>query len=157
MEEEYSIIQGPPGTGKTQTIMNIALNVASKGEKVLIASEKFVALDVLYQRLIGLDKRFQSYILNLSLKIDKRKFYRQFIGLKELLRGPYREEGELTHPNHELLIQTYDGIIHSNDVLSNMKKANAVAEAAGYHKIVPITKKGFKIKPVKVKKLKEGK
>jgi Cdc6-like AAA superfamily ATPase len=157
MEEEYSIIQGPPGTGKTQTIMNIALNVASKKGKVLISSEKFVALDVLYKRLQGIDPRFGAYMLNLSLKIDKKRFYRQFVGLKDLLRGPFREEPELTRPNHEIVIKTYDGIISANDKLNRMRKASPMVVATGFHKVVPVDKKGLKIKPVKIKKYKDGK
>ena len=50
------VIQGPPGTGKSQTIANLAVALAQRGQRVLVTSPKAVALDNLVARLdtIGL-------------------------------------------------------------------------------------------------------
>ena len=40
------VVQGPPGTGKSQTIVNVAANLAFDGRRVLVAAEKTAAIDV---------------------------------------------------------------------------------------------------------------
>lgn len=45
------IVQGPPGTGKSQLICNLVADFISRGKKVLVVSQKRVALDVVYERL----------------------------------------------------------------------------------------------------------
>ena len=50
-EGESFVLHGPPGTGKSQTITSIIANCLANGKKVLFASEKKAALDVVYKRL----------------------------------------------------------------------------------------------------------
>lgn len=45
------VIHGPPGTGKSQTITNIVGDHLSRGERVLLVSDKRTALDVVANRL----------------------------------------------------------------------------------------------------------
>lgn len=45
------VVQGPPGTGKSQTIVNVAANLAHDGRRVLIAAEKVAAIEVVSARL----------------------------------------------------------------------------------------------------------
>jgi|GEM_PF-145984 len=52
------VIHGPPGTGKSQVIVNIIADAMAHGKKVLLISQKRVALDVVYKRLhaLGLNR-----------------------------------------------------------------------------------------------------
>ncbi len=45
------VVQGAPGTGKSQTIVNVAANLAHDGRRVLIAAEKVAAIEVVSARL----------------------------------------------------------------------------------------------------------
>jgi very-short-patch-repair endonuclease len=45
------VIWGPPGTGKSQTIVNIIGDALTRGQRVLLVSQKRAALDVVYDRL----------------------------------------------------------------------------------------------------------
>lgn len=45
------VVQGPPGTGKSQLICNLVTDYISRGKKVLVISQKRVALDVVFERL----------------------------------------------------------------------------------------------------------
>lgn len=45
------VLQGQPGTGKSQTIANIIAEGLADGKKILFASQKSVALDIVYNRL----------------------------------------------------------------------------------------------------------
>ncbi len=45
------VLEGPPGTGKSQTIANLVCHALARGERVLFASEKMAALNVVHRRL----------------------------------------------------------------------------------------------------------
>lgn len=51
------VIFGPPGTGKSQSIVNIISDSIAKGKRVLVVSQKKVAMDVVYNRLGTLANR----------------------------------------------------------------------------------------------------
>jgi len=44
-------IEGPPGSGKSQLIANLICDYIARGKKVLVVSQKKVALDIVYKRL----------------------------------------------------------------------------------------------------------
>ncbi len=67
------VIQGPPGTGKTETIVSIISDSILRNKKVLVSSEKEVALDVIYSRL----KELAKYSILLTNIEDTGKFYDQ--------------------------------------------------------------------------------
>lgn len=54
MKGRSFVIHGPPGTGKSQTIVNLIVNAIAAGKRVLFVSEKRAALEVVFNRLLGL-------------------------------------------------------------------------------------------------------
>lgn len=50
------VIYGPPGTGKSETILNIISDNVNSGKRMLVVSEKKAAVNVLYNRLMELQK-----------------------------------------------------------------------------------------------------
>ena len=70
-KEKKLVIWGPPGTGKSQTITNLIAASVLKGEKVLVISEKKVALDVIYSRL----KDASKYAMFIDDAENKQQFY----------------------------------------------------------------------------------
>ncbi|WP_026476498.1 AAA domain-containing protein [Alkaliphilus transvaalensis] len=71
-ETNQLVIYGPPGTGKSQTIANIIGDALVKGKKILMVSQKRAALDVIYNRLAGLNSKI---ILIHDANKDKKDFY----------------------------------------------------------------------------------
>ncbi len=71
--QDAIVIQGPPGTGKSQTISDIIVTRASRGERILVVSEKRAALDVIKSRLGPLN----NMALILPDSQDKDSFYKQ--------------------------------------------------------------------------------
>ena len=68
------VIYGPPGTGKSQTIVNIITDALTKGKKVLVVSQKKAAIDVVYNRLAGLNRK--AILISDSEKA-KAEFYQK--------------------------------------------------------------------------------
>ena len=56
--KEISIIHGPPGTGKTSTLLEIILQHANRGQRVLVTSPSNVAVDNIAERLIEYTDKF---------------------------------------------------------------------------------------------------
>jgi len=96
------VIYGPPGTGKSQTIENIIANNLVRGKKVLMISEKRVALDVIYNRLpSGMREKI---VLIHDAKKDKKAFY-------EKIRRLYENIVEKSDSNFESRYQRDGNII----------------------------------------------
>lgn len=86
------VIYGPPGTGKSQTIVNIIADALSKGKKVLMVSQKRAALDVIYNRLEGLNKK--AVIIH-DANADKKSFYFKIASALEELNYDYVDYSNL--------------------------------------------------------------
>ena len=50
-QNELTVVTGPPGTGKSQVVVNLLVNVISRGETALFASKNNKAVDVVFERL----------------------------------------------------------------------------------------------------------
>ncbi len=81
-----SQITGPPGTGKSYTIAAMAAELASKGQKVLIASRTNAAVDVLYEK-IEQDLKLRNVAIRGGKRGHNRKlsFY-----IRGLLSGKHK-------------------------------------------------------------------
>ncbi len=71
-QTDQMVIYGPPGTGKSQTISNMVSDALAKGKRVLVVSQKRAALDVLYNRLAGIQSKM---MLIHDANKDKKSFY----------------------------------------------------------------------------------
>ncbi len=112
LEKDVVLIQGPPGTGKTQTILNIVLNAISNNKKVLIVSEKQVALDVIYKRLNNSVLDLRPFAFNFSLKNNRKDFFGQLKLLDKFLEKEILTKGKarINYENQYKLIKEIDGI-----------------------------------------------
>ncbi|WP_051521878.1 DEAD/DEAH box helicase [Mycoplasma leonicaptivi] len=102
---QHTIIWGPPGTGKSQTIVNLLANILAYGKTAIVASQKKAALDVLKQRLNGLEQ-FCLFMLK-TKESSKRQFYKpikeyllqfeNFISASELKPTPIVNSEEIEY------------------------------------------------------------
>jgi hypothetical protein len=58
-ESSITAILGPPGTGKTSVIAEIASQIASRGQRVLISSQSNLAVDNALERVLDSDRIFR--------------------------------------------------------------------------------------------------
>lgn len=90
------VVEGPPGTGKTQTIANVVAALLSKGQRVLVTSEKAGALSVLRDILppelqaltvstadISRD-RFESVVSGVEEIAERQATYTDSVGRAEI-------------------------------------------------------------------------
>ena len=73
---ESVVVQGPPGTGKSQLIVNLMADFAAQGKRVLLVCQKRAALDVVYQRLQGLNLAPFAALIH-DFRNDRAELYRQ--------------------------------------------------------------------------------
>ncbi len=72
------VVQGPPGSGKSQLICNLIADFIARGKRVLLVSQKKVALDVVYNRLA--EKDLSDFVgLVHDFKNDRKKIYDQIV------------------------------------------------------------------------------
>jgi very-short-patch-repair endonuclease/RecA/RadA recombinase len=69
-------IEGPPGTGKSQVIVNILANALASGKKVLLVSQKRAALDVVFQRLMGVGLEDFAILVH-DFRADRAAIYKK--------------------------------------------------------------------------------
>jgi len=83
LNSDITYIQGPPGTGKSFTIAALSIVASQLGLKILIASQKIPAVDIVYDQLKNLlgDKN----CLYLSENSNKKEFTKRMI--EELLNS----------------------------------------------------------------------
>lgn len=70
------VVKGPPGTGKSQLIANLACDALANRKRVLVVSQKRVALEVVYQRLQ--DKKLSEFVAMVhDYQFDRAAMYAQ--------------------------------------------------------------------------------
>jgi len=95
---DISYIQGPPGTGKSYTISALAIAASELGLKVLVASQKAPAVDIVYDKITDVlgdsaclyisqdQQRKQNTRLVIDKLLQKAIDYPRSNGLAELAR-----------------------------------------------------------------------
>lgn len=78
--DQFMIIHGPPGTGKTTTLIEGILQLAARGEKIIVSAPSNTAVDNLAKGLIN--KKVKFLRIGNNTKIDSQIF-------------PYTPEGKL--------------------------------------------------------------
>jgi len=98
------VIHGPPGTGKSQTITNIVGDHLSRGQRVLLVSDKRTALDVVANRLAHMGLGRLVAIIH-DPQRDQRDLYRAIRDQLEVLaeaRTDDKAERNLAKVDEEL-------------------------------------------------------
>lgn len=130
------IIQGPPGTGKTESIVSIIADAISRNKKVLVSSEKHVALELIHKRLIELSK----YSILLTNIEDTISFYDQ---LQNMLSEATNDianqsnsfqsmsDNEIIFRRNEVRNEIYD-YIKSYETIFKYLKSNEIGKTYSY-------------------------
>ncbi|MCM1368639.1 MAG: AAA domain-containing protein [Roseburia sp.] len=82
--ERTLVMQGPPGTGKSQTITSMITDAVDDGKNVLVVSQKYAALSVIYSRLGNLSR----YALFVDDPKDKTAFYGRLKAMFDATENP---------------------------------------------------------------------
>lgn len=100
------VLQGPPGTGKSQTIANIIAEFMAVGKKILFVSQKSVALDIVYQRL--LERGLSEFCLEVHSYKKNKKDVIQELGMSlstirnDVYKDTFEKKKELIRIRSEL-------------------------------------------------------
>lgn len=103
--KELFLIHGPPGTGKTTTLVEIALQLAKRNLKVLVATDSNAAVDNFLEKLlnymnegvvrIGSVARISEKLLHATLDAKVAKILQKDAMLKSMLKEVETKEKEL--------------------------------------------------------------
>ncbi|MGL5550546.1 MAG: AAA domain-containing protein [Culicoidibacterales bacterium] len=74
------VVYGPPGTGKSQMITNLIADMIAKKQRVLMVSQKKVAIDVIASRLGRIN---ESYMTITNTAKDKKLVYQKVLQMLE--------------------------------------------------------------------------
>lgn len=69
---DFALMEGPPGSGKTTVIIELILQLAKRGKRVLLCSATHVAIDNVLDRILG-DYKEKCQGLVLPIRIASRK------------------------------------------------------------------------------------
>lgn len=111
-EEKKLVIWGPPGTGKSQTITSLIADSVLKGLRVLVVSEKKVALDVIYSRL-GSTSKYAMFIDDAENKVGFYNKLNSFIDPKP----PVRSINNDMHQSESKITEIIKGLEKSANLL----------------------------------------
>lgn len=117
------VVQGPPGTGKSQLIAQVIADYLANGKKILLACDKRVALDVVYNRLktIALDKHIG---LVHDYNTDRKMLYGKISHYLENLEHIQHQNNRYdTIALERDFLQTSRRITQLEELLNGLKKA----------------------------------
>lgn len=114
MDKSFAV-NGPPGTGKTQVITNIIFNAIDQNKRILVVTEKPVAIDVIENRL----KDFSSNMINLE-KINTLSLLKEKLNYSiDSIKAVYKEKPYYKLDNLYKYYDSYNGYLASFDQYAN--------------------------------------
>ncbi len=118
---ENIVIQGPPGTGKTETITSIISDAILRGKKILVSSEKLVAIDVIKSRMQDLAK----YTILFNKNVESADFYDQINNMiSEAVKDKSNQaNSSMIASNNELLYNRQES---RKEIIEFMKQYQAI-------------------------------
>ena len=104
LTHSISVIEGPPGTGKTQTILNLIVNIISRGQKVAVISNNNSAIDNVFEKLQ--EEGYDFFAAKLGNKNNVEQFFEQSSNaeLKSFLDNYDRKANRIYKKDIEQLI-----------------------------------------------------
>jgi superfamily I DNA and/or RNA helicase len=105
LTHNISVIEGPPGTGKTQTILNLIVNIISRGQKVAVISNNNSAIDNVFEKLQ--EEGYDFFAAKLGSKNNVEQFFEQSsnVDLKSFLDSYDRKANKIYKKDIEQLIE----------------------------------------------------
>lgn len=105
------VVQGPPGTGKSQLIANLMADAAASGKRVLLVCQKRAALDVVQERLQGVQMAPFLALIH-DFQNDRQALYAQIAAQIEQIDAYKQQNNSL---NAVLLERDFDIESHRID------------------------------------------
>ncbi len=110
------VVQGPPGSGKSQLICNLISDFSSRGKKVLVLSQKKVALEVIQNRLEQKKIGHFSALVH-DFMADRNSVYKHISDQIENVEGYEKQNNNL------------DTVLLERNFLQVSKQIDQIAEA----------------------------
>jgi len=143
-EKELFLIHGPPGTGKTTTLVEIALQLAERGNKVLISADSNTAVDNFLEKLLQYRQDGVVRVGNITRIFDNLLPYSLDYQVNELLNN-IKELKELYSKADKLELQ----------LSKYVKPTPGNRRGLSLEEIVELSKRGKGIRGISSKKMKK--
>ncbi len=114
---DFAFLEGPPGSGKTTAILELIIQLALKGKRVLLCASTHVAVDNVLEKIMKEKEELKNLIIalrigdksNISEKVKPYQLEQFLATEKKRLLKELRKEKNLSEAQKELLEQLNSG------------------------------------------------